>query len=188
MFIQVEKTPNPETLKFIPGVPVLSAGTREFRNNAEAAESPLAQNLFRQDGVKSVFFGPDFISVSKVENKDWSVLKTMVLAAIMEHFGTGQAVMNENSAAEVKAPQGSDIDNAVVAQICELIETRVRPAVQMDGGDIVFDKFEDGIVYLHMRGACSGCPSSTMTLKSGIENMLKHFVPEVVEVRAADSL
>lgn len=186
MFIQTEKTPNPETLKFIPGEPVLQVGTLEFKNIADAGTSPLARRLFAIDGVKSVFFGSDFISVSKAPEKTWIAMKTMILAAIMEHYTTGEPVVTAVAAAP--PPRGGDIQDAVVSQICELLETRVRPAVQMDGGDIVFDRFESGIVYLHMRGACAGCPSSTMTLKSGIENMLKHFVPEVVEVRQSDSL
>lgn len=185
MFIQTEKTPNPETLKFIPGETVLKSGTAEFKTPDGAMRSPLAQRLFKLDGVKSVFFGSDFISVTKTAEKDWAILKTQVLAAVMEHFSTNQKVMNDGPAAKSAAP---DMGNEVVAQICELLETRVRPAVQMDGGDIEFDRFEDGVVYLHMRGACSGCPSSTATLKSGIENMLRHFVPEVQEVRASDSL
>lgn len=185
MFIQTEKTPNPETIKFIPGEPVLGSGTADFPSAETASRSPLAQNLFRIGGVKGVFLGPDFISVTKAADREWTGIKTMVMAAIMEHFSTGQPVMVAGSDAKAAAP---DMDNEIVAQICELLETRVRPAVQMDGGDIVFDRFEDGVVYLHMRGACSGCPSSSLTLKSGIENMLRHFVPEVVEVRQADAL
>jgi Fe-S cluster biogenesis protein NfuA len=186
MFIQTEKTPNPDVLKFIPGQPVTGTGTAEFRSRDDAGNSPLAQRLFDVEGVSSVFFGPDFISITKSEAKEWLGLKTMVLAAIMEHFATGQKVMSK--VASAPKPTGSNLDDAIVSQICELIETRVRPAVQMDGGDIVFDRFEEGVVYLHMQGACAGCPSSTMTLKSGIENMLKHFIPEVQEVRAADRL
>jgi Fe-S cluster biogenesis protein NfuA len=186
MFIQTEKTPNPETLKFIPGEVVLKSGTVEFRSAEDSGPSPLAQRLFKLNGVKTVFLGGDFISVTKAVEKDWAILKTQILAAIMEHFSTNQPVMNDNAApANASAP---DMDNEIVAQICELLETRVRPAVQQDGGDIEFDRFEDGVVYLHMRGACSGCPSSTATLKSGIENMLRHFVPEVVEVRPSDPL
>ncbi len=185
MFIQTEKTPNPEVLKFIPGEPVLGKGAMEFTSEADSNGSPLAQRFFRMEGVKSVFFGPDFISVTKTPEKDWSILKTKILAAIMEHFSTGQPIMNDQATMDVPV---SGHDNEIIVQICELLETRVRPAVQMDGGDIVFDRFEDGVVYLHMRGACSGCPSSTMTLKSGIENMLKHFVPEVLEVRASNAL
>ena len=185
MFIQTEKTPNPETLKFIPGETVLKSGTAEFKTPDDAAPSPLAQRLFKLDGVRSVFFGRDFISVTKASEKDWAILKTQVLAAVLEHFSTGQPVMNDSPAGKSAAP---DMGNEIIAQICELLETRVRPAVQMDGGDIEFDRFEDGVVYLHMRGACSGCPSSTATLKSGIENMLRHFVPEVQEVRASAPL
>lgn len=193
MFIQTEKTPNPDTMKFIPGQPVLPEGSVDFPSADDAVHSPLALSLFKIEGVKRIFFGPDFISVSKVSEKEWMGLKTMILATIMEHFSTGQPVMTAheggNSAiASKEAPPMSEIDRKIVEQICELIETRVRPAVQSDGGDIVFQKFEEGIVYLHMRGACAGCPSSTITLKSGIENMLKHFVPEVVEVRQADSM
>jgi Fe-S cluster biogenesis protein NfuA len=186
MFIQTEKTPNPETIKFIPGETVMVAGTADFRSIDDAAQSPLAQHLFRIDGVKGVFLGPDFISVTKDPGKTWIALKTMVLAAIMEHFSTGQPVVT--ASVKVIPAQVSEIDREIINQICELLETRVRPAVQQDGGDIEFDRYDDGIVYLHMRGACSGCPSSALTLKSGIENMLRHFVPEVIEVRQADSL
>ncbi len=185
MFIQTEKTPNPETLKFIPGETVMKAGNAEFKSLEDAGRSPLAQRLLKLDGVKSVFLGGDFISITKTADKDWMVLKTQALAGIMEHFSTRQPVITGEEAPASNAP---DMDNEIVAQICELLDTRVRPAVQMDGGDIVFDRFEDGIVYLHMRGACSGCPSSTATLKSGIENMLRHFIPEVEEVRPSDSL
>jgi Fe-S cluster biogenesis protein NfuA len=183
MFIQTEKTPNPETMKFIPGVPVMERGTAEFKSIAEAGSSPLAQRLFKVAGVSAVFFGRDFISVTKDEAHAWDPLKTLVLAAILDHFTTGFPVMDSEP---VTAPTA--IDDEISLQIIELLETRVRPAVQGDGGDIMFDRFEDGVVYLRMRGACAGCPSSTMTLKSGIENMLKHFVPEVVEVRASDAL
>lgn len=187
MFIQTEKTPNPDVLKFLPGQSVTGTGTAEFRSRDDAGNSPLALRLFDVEGVSSVFFGSDFISITKSEGKEWLGLKTMVLAAIMEHFATGQPVMREAEAA-IPKPTGSNLDDAIVGQICYLLETRVRPAVQMDGGDIVFDRFEDGVVYLHMQGACSGCPSSTATLKNGIENMLKHFIPEVLEVRPADRL
>lgn len=185
MFIQTEKTPNPETLKFIPGETVLKRGTAEFKTPEDAVLSPLAQRLFKLDGVRAVFFGSDFISLTKTAEKDWVILKTQALAAIMEHFSTRQPVMNDSPSPKSAAP---DMGDAIISQICELLETRVRPAVQMDGGDIEFDRFEDGVVYLHMRGACSGCPSSTATLKSGIENMLRHFVPEVREVRPSDPL
>ncbi len=178
MFIQTEATPNPSTVKFLPGQAVLEAGVAEFKSLEQAAPSPLAQRLFGLQGVSGVFFGTDFVSVSKSDDTDWSMLKPMVLGALMEHFSTGQPVMS----GAVKSNAGED-DDEISAQIRELIETRVRPMVAMDGGDIEFESFDDGIVMLRMRGACAGCPSSTMTLKDGIENMLKHFVPEVIEVR-----
>ncbi|MCC7305812.1 MAG: NifU family protein [Alphaproteobacteria bacterium] len=181
MFIQTEKTPNPATLKFIPGQTILQSGTAEFRSPEETAAAPLARRLFGITGVKGVFFGQDFISVSKGDDTDWAMLKPMILAALMEHLSTGQPVMLEEQKKE--EDEGGD---EIVLQIRELINTRVRPAVMMDGGDVVFDSFEDGIVYLRMRGACSGCPSATITLKQGIEGMLKHYVPEVREVRAAE--
>lgn len=180
MFIQTENTPNPATLKFLPGQMVLESGTAEFKSPEFAGDSPLATRLFTLQGVTGVFFGRDFISVSKAGDTDWSVLKPMILGALMEHFSTGQPVISRVQKAPTATPAQ---DNEISMQIRELIETRVRPAVMMDGGDIEFESFEDGIVYVRMRGACSGCPSSTMTLKSGIENMLKHFVPEVTEVR-----
>ena len=183
MFIQTEATPNPATVKFLPGQTVLPRGTAEFKSEDEAANAPLAQRLFAVQGVTGVFFGQDFVSVSKADDTDWNVLKPMVLAVLMEHFSTGQPVM-----LEPQAPEGGvdEDEDELVIQIKALLEERVRPAVMMDGGDIVFDRFEDGIVYLQMQGACSGCPSSTATLKSGIENMLKHFVPEVEEVRPVE--
>ena len=178
MFIQTEATPNPSTVKFIPGQAVLEKGVAEFKSSEEAVVSPLAQRLFGLQGVSGVFFGTDFVSVTKGDDTDWSMLKPMVLGALMEHFSTGQAVMSVSAASNA----GED-DDEISAQIRELIDTRVRPMVAMDGGDIEFQSFEDGVVMLKMRGACAGCPSSTMTLKDGIENMLKHFVPEVMEVR-----
>ncbi len=178
MFIQTQVTPNPATLKFLPGQPV-APSVYEFKNRGESGNSPLAQRLFGIEGVVSVFLGHDFVSVSKAGNTDWSMLKPMILAALMEHFSTGQPIiLNAGNEA-----QDSAEDSEIVSQIKELIETRVRPAVMMDGGDIVFDNFDNGVVYLRLRGACAGCPSSTMTLKSGIENMLRHYVPEVTEVR-----
>lgn len=177
MFIQTETTPNPATMKFLPGVPVMPQGSADFRSPESAQNSPLAQRLFALDGVNGVFFGRDFVSVTKAENKDWTSLKTLVLHALMEHFTLGLPVMNEVTAAAENAQ-----DDEITAQIRELIDTRVRPMVAMDGGDIVFDRFEDGVVYLHMRGACAGCPSSTATLKMGIEKMLRHYVPEVTAV------
>jgi Fe-S cluster biogenesis protein NfuA len=179
MFIQTEPTPNPATLKFIPGVGVMPAGTADFRSAAEAVHSPLAQRLFGIDGVVGVFLGSDFVSITKAPADDWSALKPVLLGAIMEHFVSGAAVVEAGAAASAAVS-----DNPIVNQICELIETRVRPAVAQDGGDIVFRGYEDGVVLLQMQGSCSGCPSSTATLKHGIENMLKHFIPEVVAVRA----
>lgn len=181
MFIQTETTPNPATLKFIPGRAVMGEGTAQFAT-AETAEgkSPLAQRLFGVPGVTGVFLGGDFISVTKDGAQDWFQLKPSLLAAIMEHYTSGRPVVLE----QAKAVSGGDeADSETVAAIKELIETRVRPAVAQDGGDIIFEHFEDGVVYLQMHGACSGCPSSTATLKAGIENMLRHYIPEVVEVR-----
>lgn len=184
MFIQTEATPNPATLKFIPGVPVLPTGGVEFRTADDArGQSPLAESLFDVDGVAAVFFGADFVSVTKSDLTDWPVLKPAILGAIMEHFTRGLPVMADG--AEADATDGPDMDDPIVQQINELLDTRVRPAVAGDGGDIVFRGFEDGIVYLSMQGACAGCPSSTATLKMGIENMLRHYVPEVQEVRPA---
>jgi Fe-S cluster biogenesis protein NfuA len=182
MFIQTEETPNPATLKFLPGRAVVEDGTADF-TSSEAAESrsPLAGRLFEVDGVSAVFFGRDFITITKSAEKEWHVMKPALLGAIMEHFTAGRPVMVEVAEA---AADGAEDDNEVVQQIKELLETRVRPAVAMDGGDIVYQGFEKGIVFLQMQGACSGCPSSTATLKMGIENMLKHYIPEVVEVRA----
>ncbi len=180
MFIQTEQTPNPATLKFLPGEPVLEEGTADFPSVEVASRSPLAGRLFSIEGVASVFLGNDFISVTKAEDREWQVLKPSILGAIMEHYATGQPMI---LADEGTTTEGEGEDDDVVRQIKELIETRVRPAVAQDGGDIIFHGFEAGVVYLRMQGACSGCPSSTMTLKSGIENMLKHYVPEVEEVR-----
>ena len=182
MFIETEQTPNPATLKFLPGRTVMVAGTADFASPDEAARSPLAERLFQVDGVQRVFLGQDFISISKAPDKEWFVLKPAILGVIMEHFIAGKPVLLAGAApAEGETADGPQSE--VVAQIKELLETRVRPAVAQDGGDIIFRKFENGVVYLHMQGACSGCPSSTATLKMGIENMLRHYVPEVVEVR-----
>jgi Fe-S cluster biogenesis protein NfuA len=182
MFIQTEETPNPATLKFIPGRVVLKSGTADFRSTDSAARSPLAQALFALDGVEGVFLGHDFISVSKAAGVDWFALKPAVLAAILDHFTAGKPVIGDDSA--VAAESAAEDEDEIVVQIKELLDTRVRPAVAQDGGDIIFHGFEDGIVYLHMQGSCAGCPSSTATLKAGIENMLRHYIPEVVEVRA----
>ncbi len=184
MFIQTETTPNPATLKFIPGCDVMAQGTANFTGPEDAARSPLALRVFEIEGVSGVFLGSDFVTVTKMADRDWEVMKPMILSAIMEHFTSGDAAITDTpgaAAASGDAPDG-DID----AQIKELLETRVRPAVAQDGGDITFESFEDGIVYLRMQGACSGCPSSTMTLKHGIENMLKYYVPEVLEVRSVE--
>ncbi len=184
MFIQTEETPNPATVKFIPGQKVLDKGTLDFSSKADAEKSPLALRLFGIVGVTRVFLATDFISVSKADDTDWPMLKPMILAALMEHLSTGQDIMDPDYTSK-KDTKTDQPDDEITAQIKELLDERVRPMVAMDGGDIVFDRFEDGIVYLEMHGACAGCPSSTATLKSGIENMLKHYIPEVVEVRPA---
>jgi len=183
MFIQTEGTPNPATLKFLPGCAVMTRGTANFADAEEAENSPLAMSLFATEGVLGVFLGSDFITVSKAPNKEWDVMKPLILGAIMEHFQSGRPVIE---AEESDAPAAAGEDDGIVGQIKELIDTRVRPAVAQDGGDIIYKGFEDGIVYLHMQGACAGCPSSTMTLKHGIENMLRYYVPEVQEVRAVE--
>ena len=183
MFIQTEQTPNPATLKFLPGQTVLGQDTAEFRSAEEATASPLAERLFKVDDVSGVFFGEDFIAVTKTEKAEWYLLKPAVLGVIMEHFTAGHPILNESApAADGNAP--SEEDSEIVAQIKELLDTRVRPAVAQDGGDIIFHDYQEGIVFLTMRGACAGCPSSTATLKMGIENMLRHYIPEIVEVRA----
>lgn len=180
MFIQTEQTPNPATLKFLPGRDVMASGTADFADPEAAKRSPLAERLFQVEGVTGVFLGADFVTVAKADDKEWYLLKPAVLGVIMEHFVAGRPVLHE--ALESEADDGGE-DSEVVQQIKELLDTRVRPAVAQDGGDIIFRSFEDGIVYLHMQGACAGCPSSTATLKMGIENMLRHYIPEVVEVR-----
>jgi len=182
MYIQTEQTPNPATQKFLPGRTVLAEGTADFPGREAAARSPLAKRLFEVEGVAGVFLGSDFVTVTKSADADWLVLKPLVLEALMDHFVSGQAALEQADEAGRAAGAGED-DDEIVAQIKELIETRVRPAVAADGGDITFQGFENGVVYLTMRGACSGCPSSTLTLKAGIENMLRHYVPEVIEVR-----
>ena len=183
MFIQTEATPNPATLKFIPGKSVLAEGTADFTDNSEALASPLATRLFEINGVRGVFLGSDFISVTKGE-VEWQHLKPMVLGAIMEHYVSGAPIVAEETANDAAGVSFDPKDQAVVDTIKELLETRVRPAVAQDGGDITFSGFREGVVYLHMRGACSGCPSSTATLRHGIENLLRHFCPEVQEVQA----
>ncbi len=181
MFIQTEYTPNPATLKFLPGREVLATGTVDFADRTLAKRSPLAESIFAIEGVERVFLGGDFVTVTKDDDKDWAVMKPAILGAIMEHFTQGRPVLT--GAAEAADAESGE-DSEIVAQIKELLETRVRPAVAQDGGDIIFQSFDDGVVYLHMQGSCSGCPSSTATLKMGIENMLKHYIPEVTEVRA----
>ncbi|PZQ45532.1 MAG: NifU family protein [Micavibrio aeruginosavorus] len=180
MFIQTEATPNPATVKFIPGVPVMTSGVAEFISTDAAAKSPLAERIFAVNGVQSVFFGSDFVSVTKGDSTDWPQIKGPILSAVMQHFSMGEPLFREEGAI---AAASDDLLDEISKQIKELIDKRVRPAVAMDGGDIVFEKFEKGVVFLKMRGACSGCPSSTVTLKSGVENMLRHYVPEVLEVR-----
>ena len=187
MFIQTEQTPNPQTLKFLPGRVVMKEGTAFYKNTVEATDSPFAKRLFTVEGVEGVFFGSDFITITKNDSLDWQVMKPEILGAIMDHFNSGEPTINNdtNDKGKESLLENSN-DSDIVKQIKELLNTRVRPAVAMDGGDIIFDSYKDGIVYLHMQGACSGCPSSTATLKMGIENMLKHYVPEVKEVRPID--
>jgi len=187
MFIQTEATPNPATLKFIPGRTVLDSGTMEFSSAESAARSPLAERLFAVSGVTGVFYGADFVTVTKAEG-DWQHLKPAILGAIMEHYMSGAPLLADGSAASDDASDAEDeffdeADAETVEQIKDLIETRVRPAVANDGGDITFRGFKDGIVYLNMKGSCAGCPSSTATLQHGIQNLLRHFVPDVQEVR-----
>ena len=181
MFIQTEPTPNPATLKFLPGRTVMPSGTANFTDAAGAGRSPLAERIFAVEGVTGVFLGADFVTVTKDEASDWYQLKPAILGAIMDHFTAGRPTIVE--AGEAGSGAAGE-DDEIVSQIKELLETRVRPAVAMDGGDIVFHDFQEGVVYLHMQGSCSGCPSSTATLKAGIENMLRHYIPEVQEVRA----
>ncbi|MEH7829086.1 NifU family protein [Gemmobacter denitrificans] len=184
MFIQTESTPNPATLKFLPGRDVLEIGTADFPTAEAGSKSPLAARIFAVDGVQAVFFGSDFVTVTKTDEADWNHIKPAILGAIMEHYQSGAPVMEGEA-----RPAGGHADNFagedadVVRQIKELLDTRVRPAVAQDGGDITFHGFDRGVVYLHMQGACAGCPSSTLTLKMGIENLLRHYIPEVLEVR-----
>ncbi|HUI13768.1 MAG TPA: NifU family protein [Xanthobacteraceae bacterium] len=183
MFIQTEATPNPATLKFLPGRPVLETGTLDLRDAEQAEQSPLAERLFGISGISGVFFGSDFIAVTK-SGGEWQQLKPMILGAIMEHFMSGEPLIARGEAEPDDAGEFFETADAeTVATIKDLIETRVRPAVANDGGDITFRGFKDGVVYLNMKGACSGCPSSTATLRHGIQNLLRHYVPEVTEVR-----
>ncbi len=192
MFIETEETPNPLTLKFIPLRAVALDGAREFRSAGEAAVSPLARQLFEIDGVVRVFFGSDFVTVTRDDAGalEWRHLKAPILAAIMDHFTSGAPLFEGGGGHEARGSDDHDADAyegdaaAIVAEIKDLLDTRIRPAVAQDGGDILFNRFdaETGVVWLHMRGSCSGCPSSAATLKSGVENMLKHYVPEVTRV------
>ena len=189
MLIQTETTPNPSTLKFLPGQPVMNAGTRDFATPEDADGSPLASAIFSTGEVEGVFFGRDFISVTAAPGADWPRLKPEVLSILLDHFSSGAPLFSAGSAAGISVPppdavEDDPADSEIVAQIRELIETRVRPAVAQDGGDIVYRGFTKGIVYLALHGACAGCPSSTMTLKNGIEGLLKHYVPEVEAVEA----
>ena len=183
MFIQTESTPNPATLKFLPGQTVLELGTADFPSAEAAAKSPLAQRIFAAGGVTGVFFGTDFVTVTKADDVDWPHIKPQILGAIMEHYQSGQPVIGGDGSASGGHAEHTGEDGDIVKQIKELLDTRVRPAVAQDGGDITFHGFDRGVVYLHMQGACAGCPSSTLTLKMGIENLLRHYIPEVVEVR-----
>ncbi len=183
MFIQTEETPNPNTLKFIPGEQVLEEGTVEFKDKASAKFSNLANLIFFINGIERVFLATEFVSVTKNNETNWEILKPLILTAIMDHYASGKKVIEKT---QNNIDESKDEDTEVVKQIKELIDQRVRPAVAMDGGDISFCSFEDGIVTLQMKGACAGCPSSTATLKMGIENMLRHYIPEVVEVKAAE--
>jgi len=182
MFIQTESTPNPATLKFLPGQTVLEMGTADFPSAEAASASPLAQRIFANSGVTGVFLGNDFVTVTKAEEVEWDHIKPSILGAIMEHYQSGQPVM-EGGRGDAGHAEHSGEDSEIVNQIKELLDTRVRPAVAQDGGDITFHGFDRGIVYLHMQGACAGCPSSTLTLKMGIENLLRPYIPEVTEVR-----
>ena len=184
MFIQVDVTPNPSTLKFLPGKEVLSSGTVEFLSKGDAKNSPLALKLFSVKGVERVFLATDFISIKKSDSENWEVLKPLILQAITDHYLTGKSSFTAQEDKEIKDLSNQGKDSEVVSKIRDLLETKVRPAVAQDGGDIVFAGFKDGIVLLKLKGACAGCPSSTATLKSGIENMLKHYIDEVKEVQS----
>ncbi|WP_208350668.1 NifU family protein [Pseudaestuariivita rosea] len=183
MFIQTESTPNPATLKFLPGQSVMEMGTADFPSADTADKSPLAKRLFAVQGVTGVFFGNDFVTVTKADTVEWDHIKPSLLGAIMEHYQSGDPVIEGDQVQNSGHAEHTGEDSEIVGQIKELLDTRVRPAVAQDGGDITFHGFDRGIVYLHMQGACAGCPSSTLTLKMGIENLLRHYIPEVVEVR-----
>lgn len=186
MFIQTEATPNPATLKFLPGKVVMDMGTAEFKSAADAERSPLANRLFSVPGVAGVFFGYDFVTVTK-SDQDWQHIKPAILGSIMEHFMSGEPVMGTGAKQDDLDGEGEFFapgDENIVSTIKQLLETRVRPAVAQDGGDITFRGFRDGKVFLNMKGSCAGCPSSTATLKHGVQNLLRHFIPEVQEVEA----
>ena len=186
MFIQTEQTPNPATIKFLPGQPVLDGGTLDIASSDDAAKSPLAERLFAVDGVTGVFLGGDFVSITKHDDSDWQALKPLVLGALMDHLVAELPIVTDVSdptSGGTDTSENED-DDEIVIQIKELLDTKVRPAVAQDGGDIVFKSFEEGVVYLHLQGSCAGCPSSTATLKMGVENLLRHYVPEVSRVEA----
>ena len=187
MFIQTEAMPDPLRMKFFPGETVIASGVAEFPDEEAAERSPLATRLFQVDGVDGVILYDEFLTVAREDGADWQMLKPLILGAIMDHYTSGEPIISEDTSSQV--PEGLESDgeeDSVVSQIKELLETRVRPAVAQDGGDIIFHGFQEGIVYLQMQGACAGCPSSSMTLKHGIENMLKYYVPEVLEVRPVE--
>ncbi|AZL15162.1 NifU family protein [Rickettsiales endosymbiont of Stachyamoeba lipophora] len=184
MFIQIETTPNPQTLKFIPGIEVTGGEPFNFPTKETAHTSPLAQILFEIPDVASVFLGFDFVTITKKDQAEWDTLKPILLATIMDHFISNKPVLSADQLSTTSTSQINANDSEIVKQIKEIIETKVRPAVAQDGGDIVYHSFEDGVVKLELHGSCSGCPSSTITLKNGIENMLKHYVPEVEAVEA----
>jgi Fe-S cluster biogenesis protein NfuA len=184
MFIETEVTPNPNTLKFVPGRAVAPDGNYHYRSAEEGARSPLARRLFEIPGITGVFFGADFVSVSK-DGPEWQHLKPAILGTLMEHFMSGLPLLEVATEAEAAGASYSEADARIVATVKQLLDERVRPAVAGDGGDITFARYEDGIVWLNMRGACAGCPSSTATLRNGVQNLLKHFIPEIHEVRAA---
>lgn len=188
MFIQTESTPNPDTIKFLPGQDVTGGQGVEILTLEIARKvSPLAVRLFDVEGVRSVFLGSDFVSVTRVPETDWAMIRTLVLGVLFEHFSRHEPVLLSGGAEDASSSRAyNGPDKEIVAQICEILDSRVRPAVARDGGDIEFHAFEKGILWLRMRGACAGCPSSSMTLKAGIENMMRHYIPQVLEVRAVE--
>lgn len=193
MFIQIEETPNPNVLKFVPGESLTTGHVYEFKTEQESQPSPLAQRLFKLAGVDGILIGTDFVSVTKKDSESWDVLKPMVLGSLMDHFSSGlPAIDSAFLHMETEGSSGDDsayseTEQEIVTQIRDMLDTRIRPAVAVDGGDIIFVRYEKGVVYLRLKGACSGCPSSTVTLKNGIENMLRHYIPEVLEVRAEEN-